>query len=261
MSETQETQASAAEIQQVMTELEAYKQRIVDDALSMAKKVKISKKAALEHLKTNPEIIKIETALQQLQTQLSASAPRRETKLSDKVKELILKARIVSFASWESSQPPEYIQIFQQADDEGRYLTDSDLEQIQSAFTDTAKFLRDNAPEIVAEARTEVLKQYPHITDPRGDLYPPERAEACWRDFWHFLRCITYGVTGQNPQFTSEEGLKHMELLYQELGVPLKAMVLGLECLKTASLKRLPQQQDSLSPYFDHLIGKLKSFK
>ena len=52
-----------------------------------------------------------------------------------------------------------------------------------------------------------------------------------------------------------------MNLLYQELLVPLSAMVCGLEAIKTASLKRFsPEQQAELVPYFDHLLIKLKEF-
>ncbi len=189
------------------------------------------------------------------------------SQLSDRVKELIAKSRIVSFASWEQSYPKEVIQLFQTADDEGRYLTDEDLEEIgavspdRASLLNIARFLRDRVSEIVVEAREQVLLAYPDITQPGGSLYPPERAEACWRDFWHFLRCITYGIAGGKTDFISSEGLDYMNLLYQELQVPLAAMVLGLENLKSASLRRLPDNEgDSLTPYFDRLINQLRTF-
>jgi Phycobilisome protein len=189
------------------------------------------------------------------------------TQLSARVKELIAKSRIVSFASWEQSYPKEVIQLFQTADDEGRYLTDEDLEQIGAVSPETAsllniaRFLRDRVSEIVVEAREQVLLTYPDLTQPGGGLYPPERAEACWRDFWHFLRCITYGIAGGSTEFTSSEGLHQMNLLYQELQVPLDAMVLGLENLKSASLRRLPEsERESLTPYFARLINQLRAF-
>jgi hypothetical protein len=187
--------------------------------------------------------------------------------LSDKVKELISKSRIVSFANWQTKYDARLIDIFQQADDEGRYLTDDDLRQIESfapemtSSISQAKFLRDKANDIVAQARTEVLAAYPDITEPGGDLYPPERAEACWRDFWHFLRCITYGIAGGFSDYTSEIGLDYMKELYQELKVPLDAMVLGLEKLKYYSLQEFSEvEKAKLAPYFDHLINKMKSF-
>ncbi|UKP00466.1 phycobilisome protein [Nostoc sp. UHCC 0870] len=188
--------------------------------------------------------------------------------LSAAVRELIHKARIVSFATWQSTHPPIVIQRFQAADDEGRYLTDEDLDQIQqlvpssTALVIVTRELRDRVNEIVDEARTQVLNTFPKITQPGGGLYPAARADACWRDFWHFLRCITYGIVGQHTDYTSTEGLHYMQLLYQELQVPLDAMVVGLEGIKTASLKRVAsEQQAQISPYFDHLIEQLKQFQ
>jgi allophycocyanin-B len=74
---------------------------------------------------------------------------------------------------------------------------------------------------------------------PGGGLYPAERAEACWRDFWHFLRCVSYGIAGGRSDYLSDVGLAYMQQLYRELNVPLAAMVVGVTGLKSASLKRL----------------------
>ncbi|MEO0489690.1 MAG: phycobilisome protein, partial [Cyanobacteria bacterium J06659_2] len=142
--------------------------------------------------------------------------------LSDRVKDLIKKARIVSFFTWQDQYPSEIIQQFQAADDEGRYLNDADLQQLQTLFpaaqarVEVVRQLRDRVSDIVDEARAQVLATFPDITQPGGGLYPAVRAEACWRDFWHFLRCITYGIAGDRVDYTSTDGLHHMQLLYQE---------------------------------------------
>lgn len=190
------------------------------------------------------------------------------TQLSETVKELIRKARIVSFTDWMQTHSPEAIALFQAADDGGRYLTDEDLQQIQVLAPDTTTFfplvklLRERADEIVNEAREQVLQNFPSITQVGGELYPPDRAEACWRDFWHFLRCITYGIAGHHTQYTSIEGLHYMKLLYRELKVPLDAMIFGLEAIESASLKRVDaKQQKLLIPYFEHSIVQLKQFR
>jgi hypothetical protein len=187
--------------------------------------------------------------------------------LSERAKELIPKSRIVSFATWNDLFSDEIISIFQAADDQGRYLTDCDLERIKNLASDTslmlepARLLRDQAPNLVANAREKVLADFPHIAEPGNDLYPPERAEACWRDFWHFLRCITYSIAAKTPEFTSEKGLKNMELLYQELRVPLAAMICGLSQLKAVSLQQFSsEEQELLTLSFDHLISSLKHF-
>ncbi len=194
--------------------------------------------------------------------------------LTDRAKQLIPKSRIVSFSSWKSVYPDTLVERFQAADDQGRYLNDDDFEQLIATLkknsnpqpiavnlVEIARFLRGHAEEIVTEAREKVLGEYPGIIEVGGDLYPPIRAQACWRDFWHFLRCITYGIAGGFSQYTSEEGLHYMELLYEELQVPLGAMVSGLEGLKVASLNRLkPNEAETISPYFDHLIYQLRQF-
>lgn len=185
--------------------------------------------------------------------------------LSDKVKELIAKSRIVSF-DWQD-YPESIVRIFQQADDESRYLRDEDITQIQAIAPNLSpnlaqgKVLRDHVVEIVSNARGVVLDANPGITEPGGGLYPPLRAEACWRDFWHFLRCISYGISAQRLDYTSDRGLSYMEQLYQELEVPLDAMVLGLEQLKVFSLQHFePAPQEDLAPYFDRLIESMGQF-
>jgi hypothetical protein len=187
--------------------------------------------------------------------------------LSQIARDLIKKARIVSFSGWEAQYSPECIAQFQSADDESRYLTDAELAHLQLSYRNPTmiaitQLLREQAPTIVDEARQQVLKQFPNITEPGGGLYPSSRADACWRDFWHFLRCITYGIAAQRTDYTSATGLHYMQLLYQELQVPLDAMIAGLEGLKIASLKRLSaSEQATAAPYFDCLTTQLANFK
>lgn len=187
--------------------------------------------------------------------------------LSEKVQELIQKSRIVSFKTWHGIYPVEVIQCLRTADGERRYLTNEDVNHLKTLAPEitnslaTAQLLRDRASSIIDEARISVLERFPGITQPGGGLYPAERADACWRDFWHFLRCITYGIAGQRTDYTSAEGLHYMKLLYQELLVPLEAMTVGLEGVKQASLDQLDTPTVELEPYFDHLITQLRQFR
>jgi Phycobilisome protein len=188
--------------------------------------------------------------------------------LSELAKALIIKARIVSFASWDSTHGEVAIALFQAADDQRLYLTDPELDLLAQLAPASAtnlsivRGLRDRAKEIVDVGRVDVLTAFPDILEPGGGLYPPERSAACWQDFWQFLRCITYGIAGGHVDYTSEAGLGAMEALYQELQVPLPAMIVGLRGIKAASLEGLePAQQANLAPYFDHLIEKLGGFR
>ena len=70
MSESSSTPASAEEIKEVISELEAYRDRLIDNALESARKTtQISKKQAMEDLENHPDMIKIKQALQALQGQ------------------------------------------------------------------------------------------------------------------------------------------------------------------------------------------------
>ncbi len=188
--------------------------------------------------------------------------------LSPAVLELIPKARIVSFATWQDRYTSEVLQIFQTADDQRLYLTDAELQQIATSHPDQAlniavvTMLREQVVDIVNEARSGVLAAFPKILEPGGGLYPADRADACWRDFWQFLRCITYGIAGQQADYLSADGLHYMNLLYQELQVPLDAMVVGLQGIKSAALRRLDEDQQQLfGVYFDRLIQALSQFQ
>lgn len=187
--------------------------------------------------------------------------------ISKRAKELIPEACTLDVGTWEGNYNPTTLEVISRADEEKRYLTDEDLAKLQAVSSNSSlalesvRVLRDNAPDTVSTARQAVLENFPRITAPEGDLYPPQRAEACWRDFWHFLRCITYGIAANNRQFTSPKGLKKMRLLYEEMQVPMVPLMLGLNNLKPAALETLStEQKDIVYPYFDHLIEQMEKF-
>jgi Phycobilisome protein len=187
--------------------------------------------------------------------------------LSPEIQALIVQARIMDFGQWQGCLPAAAIARFQAADDQRRYLTDAELLMPdRAAIGPVVQLLRDWAADIIDTARAGVLVQFPAILAPGGGLYPPKRADACWQDFWQFLRCISYGIAAGQSQYTSSTGLAAMQQLYVALAVPLDAMIVGLEGLKIASLQQVaaqlnPGDSAELSPYFDHLIECLNQFR
>ncbi len=71
MSETSETRltnsANPEELAEVIAEFEQYRERLLNETLTIAKKAKVSKKAAMAQLE--PELNKIDHLLQQLRDQ------------------------------------------------------------------------------------------------------------------------------------------------------------------------------------------------
>ncbi len=186
---------------------------------------------------------------------------------NDRILQLIPKAKLISFKSWESVYSPEVVNIFLSASAEARYINDGELTAIATIYpqlaeaTAQSRILKDRAATIVQRAREQLLSQYPGITSPGGDLYPEERSNACWRDFWHYLRCISYAVAGQQKLYICPEGLENLRLLYLELNVPFKAMIAGLENLRVSALQEFPEKErDDLAAYFEELIVAMKTF-
>ena len=78
MSDKVESLQSAEEIEAAITELEKSRERIVNDLFQMAKRVEWSKKVALEHIGQNPEIVKIDATIEELQAkQASLQSPSK----------------------------------------------------------------------------------------------------------------------------------------------------------------------------------------
>ena len=55
--------ATADEIADVISQLEQYRARLVDDFTATAKKAKLPKSMVMAQIKTHPEIVKIDTSL------------------------------------------------------------------------------------------------------------------------------------------------------------------------------------------------------
>lgn len=184
---------------------------------------------------------------------------------SKSAREAMVQAGVIKADEWPEDYSSGIVQFVRDADAEKRFLTDAELDAIAAQTSPRSgtivRCLRDLATDIVTEARTNVLGQFPGITEPGGELYPEVRAESCWRDFWHFLRSTSYGIASENLEFVSAEGTRHMEILYRELNVPLAAMVKGVEALKVASMERLDgDRAGAVAPYFDRLIERLREF-
>ncbi len=77
MSENQQAkvtqQETPEEIAAVITELEQYKQRIIDDTLAMAKRAKILRATTLANLENNQEIAQVDAMIQDLRDRKLAS--------------------------------------------------------------------------------------------------------------------------------------------------------------------------------------------
>ena len=71
MLDQQKRNCSPEEIEQAITELERYREKIVNDLFQSARRVDVSHKTAMASIGKNPEIIKIDAEIEKLQAQQS----------------------------------------------------------------------------------------------------------------------------------------------------------------------------------------------
>ena len=119
--------------------------------------------------------------------------------------------------------------------------------------------LQSISSELVKKAREILLQNQPWLILPGGQLFPPERAEACWRDCWNFLRVVIYATAANESDFTDPEGIKYLIQLYKELKVPIAGLKIALDSLNSLASKQLKSARSSkvLTKAFDHLSQQL----
>lgn len=158
---------------------------------------------------------------------------------SDNIRQLAVKAQVLGLP-----QQPHLSQssreLLQQADQERRLLSSSEIQslcQLSGVMAAPLEQLQAQAQPLVDQARHDLLEAQPHLVKPGGALYPEHRAEACWRDCFHFLRVCCYAVAVAQPKFTNPQGMAALGELYAALGVPVDGLLLALARLQELATK------------------------
>ena len=152
--------------------------------------------------------------------------------------------------------------ILERADQAQRQLTADELATIcrvsgmEASLPDS---LIQRSDQLVNQARGHLLETQPHLVQPGGALHPEERAEACWRDCWNFLRVIIYAVACNQSCFTNPSGMAALRELYRRMNVPIEGMNIALGQLKEKALEGVWRSNDRqlISGCFQHLRDQL----
>ena len=152
--------------------------------------------------------------------------------------------------------------ILERADQVQRQLTTDELAKIcQLSGMDGSLpgSLIQRSDQLVNQARGHLLETQPHLVQPGGALYPQDRADACWRDCWNFLRVITYAVACNQSSFTNPSGMAALRELYRRMNVPLEGMNVALVQLKEHALEGISRSTDRrlINDCFQHLRDQL----
>ncbi len=152
--------------------------------------------------------------------------------------------------------------ILERADQAQRQLTSDELSticQVSGIDGSLADNLIQRSNHLVNQARAHLLETQPHLVQPGGALHPEDRAEACWRDCWNFLRVITYAVACNQSCFTNPSGMAALRELYRRMNVPIEGMNIALGQLKEKALEGVSRSNDRqlIRDCFQHLHAEL----
>ena len=174
---------------------------------------------------------------------------------------LMQKARVLGLTD-DETLPANSRRCIGAADAERRPLSREELQLVcAAAGTDSTlpQLLQSKADALVDAARKHLLEQQPALTAPGGALHPEERAEACWRDCWNFLRVISYAIAAGHCKFTDPSGMEALRDLYTMLGVPIDGMIIALRELEHRAMNESsnPEQKRIVEACFKHLLQNL----
>ena len=152
--------------------------------------------------------------------------------------------------------------ILERADEAQRQLTSAELAmicQISGIDQSLPGSLIQRSDQLVNQARAHLLATQPHLVQPGGALHPQDRADACWRDCWNFLRVIIYAVACNQSCFTNASGMAALRELYRRMNVPNEGMNIALVQLKELALERVSRSNDRqlINDCFQHLRDQL----
>ena len=152
--------------------------------------------------------------------------------------------------------------ILERADQAQSHLTSEELTTIcQASGIDQSlpSSLIQRSDHLVNQARALLLATQPDLVQPGGALHPEDRADACWRDCWNFLRVITYAVACNQSCFTNPSGMAALRELYRRMNVPIEGMNIALIQLKKLALEGFSRsnEQQLISDCFQHLSDQL----
>ena len=147
------------------------------------------------------------------------------------------------------------------ADNELRYPSVGELQSMRNYFETADKriiissILRDKEQLIVQVASKAIFKLHPEYIAPGGNAEGARKRSLCLRDYSWYLRLITYGILSGDKESIEKIGLIGVREMYNSLGVPILGMIDSIECLKSATMDILDNDQFVLaSPYFDFII-------
>ena len=157
---------------------------------------------------------------------------------AEQIKELAQQSKVCGL-SGDRSIPGQIRDLIDEADQHKRLLSDEEIQLCCGwSGVEAAPLiaLQGQVSHLVDQSRADLLSEQPELVQPGGKLFPQLRAEACWRDCFHFLRVSIYGSALRRTDVTDSDGMRCLAELYALLDVPVPALLLALDRLRVHSV-------------------------
>ena len=157
---------------------------------------------------------------------------------AEQIKELAQQSKVCGL-SGDPSIPEQLRDLIDEADQHKRLLSDEEIQLCCGwSGVEAAPLiaLQGQVSHLVDQSRADLLSEQPELVQPGGKLFPQLRAEACWRDCFHFLRVSIYGSALRRTDATDSDGMRCLAELYALLDVPVPALLLALDRLRVHSV-------------------------
>jgi phycocyanin beta chain len=135
-----------------------------------------------------------------------------------------------------------FAKVVSQADTRGEYVSDSQLNALNSMVgdglkrIDTVNRITGNASAIVASAARALFAEQPQLIAPGGNAYTNRRMAACLRDMEIVLRYVTYAIFTGDASILDDRCLNGLRETYLALGVPGGSVAAGVSKMKDAAI-------------------------
>ena len=151
-----------------------------------------------------------------------------------------------------------------EADDELRYCTIGELEDIQNYLEtgleriEIIVKIKGKEKDIIRTASKQLFQIHPDYIAPGGNANGSKQRSLCLRDYGWYLRLITYGILAGDKEPIERIGLIGVKEMYNSLGVPIIGMIDSIECLKKATTSYFSTPENQITePYFDYIIRSM----
>jgi phycocyanin beta chain len=135
-----------------------------------------------------------------------------------------------------------FTKVVSQADARGEYVSDSQLDALNSMVSDglkridTVNRITGSASSIVASAARTLFAEQPQLIAPGGNAYTNRRMAACLRDMEIVLRYVTYAIFTGDASVLDDRCLNGLRETYLALGVPGGSVANGISKMKDAAI-------------------------